>query len=104
MPVYDPHIMRPATGDIWHVGDWVEVIWDTAGVPRGNMEGKIVLGHLEKGSLDEHLDNDHPLAEGFQISTGSVKVFVPSVAPHDDYIIVLFGDSGNRSGNFTIAP
>ena len=21
------------------------------------MEGKIVLGHLEKGSLDEHLDN-----------------------------------------------
>ena len=30
---------------------------------------------------------EHPLAESFLLSAGSVKVFVPDVEPRDNYIV-----------------
>ena len=82
--VYNPNIIRPAQGDDWKVGSWVKVIWfvarslftsvfpnfvsnlvclyicwcrDTKGIPDGsNLEGKVLLGHVEEGSENEHLD------------------------------------------------
>ncbi|KIM89032.1 hypothetical protein PILCRDRAFT_208739 [Piloderma croceum F 1598] len=102
--VYNPNIIRPAQGDDWKVGSWVEVIWDTKSIPDGsNLEGKIVLGHVEEGSENEHLDIEHSLASSVPISTGSIKVKVPAVEPGKNYIIVLLGDSGNKSGVFSIS-
>ncbi|KAG6844712.1 hypothetical protein H0H87_004435 [Tephrocybe sp. NHM501043] len=66
-----------------------------------NPNGKVVLGHLgPTGGLN--LDLDHPLAENFKLRVGQVEITVPSVTPRDDYIIVLFGDSGNASPAFAI--
>ncbi|OCH85233.1 hypothetical protein OBBRIDRAFT_740243 [Obba rivulosa] len=78
---------------------------DTADVPRGGAAGagRLVLGHVDDGSMNEHLDLDHPLAEDVDLTRGHVEIQVPSVTPGDDYIVVLFGDSGNRSPRFTIA-
>ena len=43
------------------------------------------------------------LAEDFNLDDGEVEVTLPSdVATRDDYIIVLFGDSGNKSDRFSI--
>lgn len=77
---------------------------DTKGLPtESKVEGKIVLGHIQDGSTNEHLNNDQPLASGFPLSAGSTKVYVPDVPPRDDYIVNLFGDSGNISERFTIS-
>ncbi|KAI0654189.1 hypothetical protein C8Q70DRAFT_1029184, partial [Cubamyces menziesii] len=68
-----------------------------------NYEGRLVLGYLEDGDeVNEHLDFDHPLAEGFNLTQGQIHVHVPYVDSANDYIVVLFGDSGNRSPRFTI--
>ncbi|KAG6908312.1 hypothetical protein DXG01_005348 [Tephrocybe rancida] len=66
-----------------------------------NPNGMVVLGHLgATGGLN--LDLDHPLAQNFKLRVGKVEITVPSVPPRDDYIIVLFGDSGNSSPAFAI--
>ncbi|KJA24372.1 hypothetical protein HYPSUDRAFT_200596 [Hypholoma sublateritium FD-334 SS-4] len=44
----------------------------------------------------------NPLASGFNLTDGSVQITVPNVPPRDDYLIVLFGDSGNTSPAFSI--
>ncbi|KZT11942.1 uncharacterized protein LAESUDRAFT_641819 [Laetiporus sulphureus 93-53] len=101
--VYSPAITAPDATTTWHVGSTVEVRWDTSNAPEfaRNYTGRLVLGHLD-GGYDEHLNLDNPLADGFNITKGHVKVVVPNVSPADDYIVVLFGDSGNRSPEFTI--
>ncbi|KNZ82074.1 hypothetical protein J132_08257 [Termitomyces sp. J132] len=64
----------------------------------------IVLGWVEQGSLNEHLDLDHPLAKDFELSDRRATITVPNVPPKDNYIVVVFGDSGNRSPAFSIKP
>lgn len=76
--VYNPHIEKPAEGDEWKVGSRVRVVWyvlnfflhliyawlmrcscrrDTNDMPdKGNPEGKLLLGYIEPGSANEHLD------------------------------------------------
>lgn len=45
------------------------------------------------------------LADGFPLTSGSVNFVLPTdVAARDDYIVVLFGDSGNASPKFSIKP
>ncbi|KAF8899499.1 hypothetical protein CPB84DRAFT_1847707 [Gymnopilus junonius] len=45
----------------------------------------------------------HPLASGFRITAGSVKVILPkNITARNDYFIILFGDSGNKSPNFKV--
>lgn len=53
-----------------------------------NINGKILLGFLEDDDPSEHLDVDSPLAQGFNITSGSVQLTVPNVPAKDDYIIV----------------
>jgi len=55
-----------------------------------------------EGSSNEHLDIKHPLATDFDIRQGKVPITVPSVKQGNNYIVVLFGDSGNRSPTFRI--
>ncbi|RDX51105.1 hypothetical protein OH76DRAFT_1347577 [Lentinus brumalis] len=103
--VWTPRITAPDAGTVWNVGETVTVRWDASHPPKRvtNYEGRLVLGHFEDGDdMNEHLDNEHPLAEGFNLTQGHAKVEVPDVSPSNHYFVVLFGDSGNRSPEFTI--
>ncbi|KAJ8473412.1 hypothetical protein ONZ51_g7890 [Trametes cubensis] len=102
--VFSPPITSPKAGDVWPAGTTQVVTWDTTNIPpaNANQTGLILLGYIEDGSEDEHLDIKNPLAVNFPISAGSASVEVPSVTPRDDYVVVLFGDSGNTSPKFTI--
>ncbi|CAL1712674.1 unnamed protein product [Somion occarium] len=96
--VFVPPITLPKEGTVWKVGTKQNVTWDTSDAPTQitNPIGRIILS---KGGL---LDLDNPLADGFDILLGEFEVTVPDVEPADDYAIVLFGDSGNASPQFTI--
>ncbi|KAI9465051.1 hypothetical protein BJY52DRAFT_1090188, partial [Lactarius psammicola] len=100
--VVSPHITNPTVSTTWNVGDKVSVTWDTSSIPQpGNFTGQLLLGFLTSDS--ENLDVDHPLAQDFLLSTGSVQITVPNVPDGTHYyIVVLFGDSGNASPQFTI--
>jgi len=103
--VWNPRILAPKSSTIWKAGSSVVVKWDTSNPPKSitNREGKIVLGYMQDDNNSEHLFLDKPLATGFDIMQGSQKVTVPDMPPSDNYFLVLFGDSGNRSpGKFTI--
>ncbi|KAJ7781763.1 hypothetical protein DFH07DRAFT_728634 [Mycena maculata] len=102
--VYSPPIVKPDSSTKWARGAEVDVTWSTSNAPASitNRNGTILLGHLEPGSPGEHLDLDNPLATGFDILDGHHTVTVPNVPSGTNYIIVLMGDSGNRSPEFTI--
>ncbi|KAJ2991574.1 hypothetical protein NUW54_g8154 [Trametes sanguinea] len=61
------------------------------------------LTYINDPSGDEHLDFDHPLAANVPITAGSALVTVPDVTPRDDYVVDLYGNSGNISPKFTIS-
>ncbi|KAN0127312.1 hypothetical protein V8E53_014563 [Lactarius tabidus] len=101
--VVSPQITSPTATTIWTVGNQVTVTWDTSNIPPpGNFTGQLVLGYLTSGSSSENLDVDNPLAANFLLSAGSVQITVPNVPTGTNYIVVLFGDSGNASPQFTI--
>lgn len=51
------------------------------------------------------LNEKWTLAEGFPVTDGKVDFVLPSdLEQRDDYIVVLFGDSGNISKHFSIIP
>ncbi|KAK2465759.1 hypothetical protein APHAL10511_002303 [Amanita phalloides] len=102
--VVDPPVLAPNASTVWYVGTTQTVVWNTTGLPPynriTNQVGKVILGHLGGGGLNLMLKN--PLAQGFNITQGSVNIIVPNVPPRTDYLIVLMGDSGNTSPTFTI--
>ncbi|KAI0917131.1 hypothetical protein AcW1_007593 [Taiwanofungus camphoratus] len=100
--VYSPPITSPSVFSVWTVGSNQTVTWNTASIPSENQNstGLLLLGYQEDNN--EHLDIRSPLATGFPIASGSVNVVVPNVTTRSDYIVVLFGDSGNASPQFTI--
>jgi len=105
--VWAPKVTSPNAGTTWKIGSSQTVTWDTSNPPSqvSNPVGSLLLGYLNPdGSGGENLDVDHPLAQGFQLTDGSVTVTVPTVDEKDSYIVVLIGDSGNASDEFTISP
>ncbi|KAK2465744.1 hypothetical protein APHAL10511_002288 [Amanita phalloides] len=102
--VFNPTITSPQSGFVWDMGKTYQATWSTQNIPpeKQNGTGLILLGHAGNGS--ENLDICHPLATNFPLIAGAVPITMPSnVATRDDYFIVLFGDSGNASPQFTIA-
>ncbi|KAF4617653.1 hypothetical protein D9613_005678 [Agrocybe pediades] len=102
--VFNPPITSPKASAAWPMGSKQVVRWDIAEIPesRINTTGVILLGHMTDGT-DEHLDIEHPLATGFPIKQGFVEVTMPQgIDARDDYFVVLFGDSGNKSPKFKI--
>jgi len=100
--VIDPPITSPNANTVWTPGNSELVTWDTSAIPStGNFTGMLVLGHQSAGS--ENLDIERPLESGFSLRDGSVHVTCPTVSPGNTYIVVLFGDSGNASPQFTIS-
>ncbi|KAJ3885638.1 hypothetical protein GG344DRAFT_58884 [Lentinula edodes] len=125
--VFDPPITSPSASTIWQVGQTVTVIWyvqicslypyyvihfnlciyrDITNLPPASQltdpNGTVVLGYMASSTDSEHLMIDSPLAQDFPLSDGNVSFIVPSVVTRSDYIIALFGDSGNISPTFTI--
>ncbi|KAI0301171.1 hypothetical protein B0F90DRAFT_1618339, partial [Multifurca ochricompacta] len=99
--VVSPHITNPTRSTVWKVGDKVTVTWDNSTIPPpGNFTGQLLLGFLTSDS--ENLDVSNPLATSFPLSSGAVQITVPDVQFRTNYIVVLFGDSGNASPQFTI--
>ncbi|KAH9011655.1 hypothetical protein EDB85DRAFT_1101789 [Lactarius pseudohatsudake] len=99
--VVSPQITSPSASTTWNAGDKVTVTWETSSIPPpGNFTGQLLLGFLTLEG--ENLDIDHPLAQDILLSTGSVQITVPNVPVGANYIVVLFGDSGNASPQFTI--
>ncbi|KAF8817185.1 hypothetical protein BYT27DRAFT_7237633 [Phlegmacium glaucopus] len=101
--VFNPRIISPKASVAWPMGSRQIVRWETIGIPAKmiNETGLILLGHMANGS--ENLNIEHPLASGFHISSGNTTVIMPSNIPaRNDYFVVLFGDSGNKSPNFKI--
>ncbi|KAI0266998.1 hypothetical protein BC834DRAFT_823000 [Gloeopeniophorella convolvens] len=101
--VIDPHITSPSAGSVWVVGTTQTVTWDTTGTSPSDTPGKIELGFIVPGQIGENLGIASPLATNIDLTTGSQQVTVPDVPPGTTYIVVLFGDSGNASEEFTIA-
>jgi len=103
--VWCPQITSPKAGMVWRRGSHVRITWLTNNKPTRvtNHKGEIVLGYCEENSPNEHLSFEHVLASGFDLSSAGIEVQVPmDVPPGKDYIVILFGDSGNRSPMFSI--
>ncbi|KAH9955135.1 hypothetical protein BC827DRAFT_1238381 [Russula dissimulans] len=99
--VIDPSITSPSADTVWTPGNEELVTWDPSMVPAtGNYTGTLLLGNPNANG--ENLDLNNPLADGFSLRDGSVRVICPKVPPGNTYIVVLFGDSGNASPRFTI--
>ncbi|KAJ2964886.1 hypothetical protein NQZ79_g317 [Umbelopsis isabellina] len=103
--VYSPKILTPNSKSYWRAGQTYTVVWDpeSAGIEiPANVTGSIMLGYLENGNIyNEHLY--WTLADNFKLVSGSHNITLPSdLATKHSYIIVLFGDSGNASPEFTI--
>ncbi|KAI0693976.1 hypothetical protein BC835DRAFT_1415605 [Cytidiella melzeri] len=102
--VVAPKMTSPTADTVWVVGNTYQVTWDTSGLPPPanitNIIGQVVLGQFDANG-DEHLQLDTPLAQNFNITSGSVNVVAPNVTA-GKYFLVLFGDSGNNGPEFTI--
>ncbi|KDR82380.1 hypothetical protein GALMADRAFT_134008 [Galerina marginata CBS 339.88] len=98
--IYNPPILSPKANSSWAVGSEQVVRWSISG-QKSSAAGVILLGYSENDS--DHLDAEHPLATGFPITAGSIKIVLPkNTTSRNDYFIVLFGDSGNKSPKFRI--
>ncbi|PBK99802.1 hypothetical protein ARMGADRAFT_1008289 [Armillaria gallica] len=95
--VYAPPVTSPNVSTVWTVNTTQTVTWDTSN-PPAQITNRLGSIRLRKG------DSTLPLvlADGFDILLGKFEVTVPWVTEGDDYVIVLFGDSGNWSPEFTI--
>ncbi|KAF8077646.1 hypothetical protein FPV67DRAFT_1462508 [Lyophyllum atratum] len=93
--VFNPRIISPNAQTTWVVGEVETVVWDTSDVPTGSSNsGQVVLNSAATGPLAN-------LATGIDLHSGAVDITVP-VVPPGQYSITLFGDSGNRSPEFTV--
>ncbi|KAF9029029.1 hypothetical protein BDZ89DRAFT_950940 [Hymenopellis radicata] len=95
--VYAPAITSPTNGTVWTVGEEALVTWDTSDAPAQitNKYGEV---HLRLNGVT----NMTALAAGFKILDGNVTIEVPDVEEAENYVVVLYGDSGNWSKEFTI--
>ncbi|KAK0184937.1 hypothetical protein F5146DRAFT_1114126 [Armillaria mellea] len=95
--VFVPPILYPHSGTVWTINQRHNVTWDTSNAPVNitNSRGIIMLRKDNRAT-------PLILAEGFDIRLGRFEITVPWVVQGDDYSLVLFGDSGNWSENFTI--
>ncbi|KAF8910320.1 hypothetical protein CPB85DRAFT_1435252 [Mucidula mucida] len=97
LDVYAPPVTSPTNGTVWTIGEEVLVTWDTSD-PPAQITNKYGEVHLRLNGIT----NMTALAAGFKITDGNVTVVVPDVEPSDEYVVVLYGDSGNWSKEFTI--
>ncbi|KAJ7648700.1 hypothetical protein DFH06DRAFT_572298 [Mycena polygramma] len=95
--VFVPPILYPKAGTVWTVGQRHNVTWDISNHPT-HITNSVGFILLRKGGLTTPVI----LEDNFSILRGRIEVTVPRVVDGTDYQLVLFGDSGNFSPNFTI--
>jgi len=90
---------------VWTIGTKLNVTWSLADEPVNitNGIGMVILAKSQIRFNDAPGGFQDPLASGFDIRLGTIEITVPDVTPADDYEVVLFGDSGNISQDFTIS-
>ncbi|PIL28293.1 hypothetical protein GSI_09581 [Ganoderma sinense ZZ0214-1] len=95
--IFNPPVTYPTAGTVWTVGQNLNVTWDLSNAPQNvtDTEGLILL---RKSGVTTPLILQH----NFSIFDGAVTIAVPLVVEGDDYSIILMGDSGNVSPDFTI--
>ncbi|KAG1816076.1 uncharacterized protein BJ212DRAFT_1272472 [Suillus subaureus] len=95
--VWVPTIIEPTSASTWSAGGTYSVTWDTSSKPSEvtNPIGKVYLRQGDATQSD-------PIASGFELSDGEVKVTIPDDTAAGEYMVVLFGDSGNWSEEFAI--
>ncbi|TBU35383.1 hypothetical protein BD311DRAFT_743895 [Dichomitus squalens] len=95
--VFTPPVLYPHNGTVWTIGQRHNVTWDVSNPPKQitNKQGLILL--RKSGETTPVV-----LENGFDILLGRIEITVPWVVDGDDYSLVLFGDSGNFSPDFTI--
>ncbi|KAG6817801.1 hypothetical protein H0H87_003209 [Tephrocybe sp. NHM501043] len=94
--VFVPTIYTPNADSVWVMGTNATVTWETSNAPVNISNGASV-----------YLKGYGTLVKGFSLRDGNVTVEVPlllsTVFNKDEkHQIILFGDSGNESANFTI--
>jgi len=102
--VFVPPIKKPHAGTVWKIGHNATVTWKTKDAPVNitNSIGMVVLAQNGSIFTSQPGGLDDPLASNFSIRLGRIEFVVPEVPAANDYQIVLFGDSGNFSPEFTI--
>lgn len=103
--IVSPPILVPSNTTVAYSGCELTVAWNTSvfyTIPgAAPLTGMIQLGYLLPNSTSEHLY--WTLDTGVNLLAGSDTVTIPASIPAgDNYIIVVFGDSGNASPQFTI--
>ncbi|KAK0438042.1 hypothetical protein EV421DRAFT_983279 [Armillaria borealis] len=93
--VYSPPITSPDANTVWTVNTTQTVTWDASNAPVNISNRAEIWLRRDDFTFVE-------LAVDFDLRSGKQDVTVPWVVEGDDYIIVLFGDSGNWSPEFTI--
>ncbi|PWY97161.1 hypothetical protein BCV70DRAFT_80720 [Testicularia cyperi] len=102
--VYNPRITYPNGDTEWNFGNKYTVTWDTSDMPpdAAGYKGQIKLGFVPQDGTGGYNER-WQLAEGFAIKDGKAEITVPQdLEPRSDYVVVLFGDSGNISQQFVI--
>ncbi|CAO1627743.1 unnamed protein product [Parajaminaea phylloscopi] len=102
--VFSPEITSPRAGDVWTVGETRNATWVTDSIPAElkDATSRLMLGYSPADG-EGGLNLRWTLADGFPTTAGTVSFVVPAnVTARDDYIVVLFGDSGNKSPLFSI--
>jgi len=93
-----PKITFPTSATVWQIGETHNVTWDISQAPTNitnQFGGRIQL------RADGHT-TFMVLADNFDILLGTYSITVPWVITGNKYQLVLFGDSGNFSPEFTI--
>ncbi|KAG5335211.1 hypothetical protein C0989_001834 [Termitomyces sp. Mn162] len=100
--VFDPPITSPNASTVWIAGNMETVTWKTEIVGMVNesipLPGAVVLIQVLNGLRV----NGFTLANVSDLRSGAVNVTVPESAVPGQYVIDLFGDSGNVSPPFEI--
>ncbi|EIW74559.1 hypothetical protein CONPUDRAFT_85739 [Coniophora puteana RWD-64-598 SS2] len=98
MDVYAPKVTSPDSDSIWSAGKNYTITWDASSPPKQITNP---IGHIILRANGVSWTNT-TLAKGFNITDGTVQVTAPDVPTGTHYSVVLFGDSGNWSPDFTI--
>ncbi|KAN0061314.1 hypothetical protein ACQY0O_006160 [Thecaphora frezii] len=103
--VWNPQITSPTAKNVWIAGAKQTVKWDPSDKPASSLDyGSILLGYQPKDGSGG-LNLEWTLAANTSLVAGQKTVKLPASLPYrQDYIVVVMGDSGNKSPHFTIQP
>ncbi|KAJ7777781.1 hypothetical protein B0H14DRAFT_2401393 [Mycena olivaceomarginata] len=96
LDVFVPPITSPTAETVWVSKTQQTLTWDASGAPPNISNGALLL--LRSNGIT----SPFILAKDFDLRTGNLTITVPWVLTGTTYQLVLFGDSGNFSPEFTI--